>query len=209
MPAYSIEGVTPVVHPTAFVHPDAVLIGDVLVGAGCYVGPLASLRGDMGRVEVRAGSNIQDACVLHCFPGRTVVVEEDGHIGHAAVLHGCHVGPNALIGIGAILMDGVRIGAQAIVGAHTFVASDQVIPERWLATGTPAKPRRPLTDAEMRWKTHGTGVYQQLTFRSATMRRVTPLTQLEADRPALTVDGTTAEPLRAFRASEKGTSTQN
>ena len=81
---YAIDGVTPVVDPTAFVHPTAVLIGDVIVGAGCYVGPAACLRGDFGRLEVRAGANIQDTCVLHGFPGVGTIVEEDGHIGHGA-----------------------------------------------------------------------------------------------------------------------------
>jgi phenylacetic acid degradation protein len=203
MPAYSIEGVVPVVHPTAFVHPEAVLIGDVHVGPGCYIGPLASLRGDMGRVEVAAGSNVQEGCVLHCFPGRSVVVGENGHIGHGAVLHGCHLERDVLVGIGAVVMDGVRIGERAFVGAHSFVPSDQEVPAGWLVTGTPARPVRALTDTELRWKAHGTGVYQELTVRSlATMRPVQPLAEAEADRPALSVDGTTAVPLRSYRAAE-------
>ena len=99
MPCYTYEGLTPVVHHTAFVHPTAVLIGDVIIGEGCLVGPGAVLRGDIGRLEMKKGSNIQDTCVVHCFPGKDVVVEEDGHVGHGAVLHGCRVGRNALIGI--------------------------------------------------------------------------------------------------------------
>src|SRR3954462_1097767 len=101
---YAINGVTPVVDPTAFVHPSAVLIGDVIVGAGCYVGPHASLRGDFGRVEMRAGSNIQDSCVMHSFPGQDAIVEEDGHIGHGAILHGCTIGRNAMVGMNAVVM---------------------------------------------------------------------------------------------------------
>lgn len=105
MPCYEIDGVRPVVHPTAYVHPDAVLIGDVFVGAGCYVAPLASLRGDFGRIVLEEGSNVQDCCVLHSFPGIDTVVEANGHVGHAAVLHACRVGRNALIGMNAVVMD--------------------------------------------------------------------------------------------------------
>ena len=107
MPVYSLEGITPVVHPDAFVHETAVLIGDVLIGAGCYIGPHASLRGDFGRIVVEQGANVQDTCVLHSFPGKDCIVERDGHIGHGAVLHGCRIGPNALIGMNAVVMDDV------------------------------------------------------------------------------------------------------
>src|SRR5258708_26029705 len=114
MPAYSLDGLVPVVDPTAFVHPQAVLIGDVLVGAGCYVGPGASLRGDFGRILLGAGSNVQDCCVLHSFPAKDTLLEEDAHIGHGAVLHGCTVRRGALIGIGAIVMDDAVIEAGAL-----------------------------------------------------------------------------------------------
>ena len=114
---YSIDGVTPVVHPTAFVHPTAVLIGDVIVGPRCYIGPLASLRGDFGRILINEGANIQDSCVLHGFAESDTVVDVDGHIGHGAVLHGCKIGRNALVGMNAIVMDDAIIGESSIVGA--------------------------------------------------------------------------------------------
>ena len=118
----------PVVDPTAFVHPAAILIGDVIVGPRCYVGPAASLRGDFGRLELRAGANLQDTCVMHGFPNTDTVVEEDGHIGHGAVLHGCRIGRNALVGMNAVIMDGAEIGAECIVAAMTFVRANMKVP---------------------------------------------------------------------------------
>lgn len=197
---YSIDGVLPVVHPSAFVHPDAVLIGNVLVGPGCYVGPLASLRGDIGRIELHEGSNVQDGCVLHCFPGRETVIEPDGHIGHGAVLHGCRVGRGALIGINAVLLDGVLVGETAFVGAHSFVRAGFEVPAGWLAAGSPATVQRELTDDEKRWKANGTAVYQELAARSlATMQRVEPLAQAPAERPSLAIGSERARPLTEFR----------
>ncbi|MGF0169505.1 transferase hexapeptide repeat family protein [Streptomyces sp. Marseille-Q5077] len=165
---YSFEGNVPVVHPTAFVHPDAVLIGSVDVGPGCYVGPLASLRGDFGRIELRAGSNVQDGCVLHCFPGADTVVEEDGHVGHGSVLHGCRVGRDSLVGMKSVLMDGVVVGRQAFVGAASFVKSRFQVPDRHLVAGSPAKVLRELTADEVAWKGNGTLQYQKLAQRCLT-----------------------------------------
>jgi phenylacetic acid degradation protein len=180
---YAIDGVTPVVDPTAFVHPTAVLIGDVIVGPGCYIGPLASLRGDFGRLEIRAGANIQDTCVLHAFPGTDAIVEEDGHIGHGAVLHGCIVQRNALIGMNAVVNDNAVIGESAIVAAMAFVKAGTVVPPRSLAAGVPAKVLRALTEQEMAWKVEGTKSYQDLTRRSlATLRTTAPLSAPEVGR---------------------------
>lgn len=164
-PAYSFEGRVPVVHPTAFVHPDAVLIGDVHIDAGSYIGPCASLRGDFGRVEVGPGANVQDCCVLHCFPGRDVIVRRDGHVGHGAVLHGCEIGDDVLIGMNSVIMDAAVIGAQAFVGANSCVKSGFDVPARHLAAGSPAKLVRELTDKELAWKAQGTRTYQQLAQR--------------------------------------------
>ena len=170
--------------------------------AHCYIGPFASLRGDLGRVEVREGSNIQDGCVLHAFPGRSTVVGVDGHVGHGAILHGCETRPGVLIGMNAVLMDEVVVGARAFVGAHSFVRSGTIVPEGWLVAGSPAQEIRPLTEVEMNWKAHGTVVYQQIAARSlATMRRVEPLTEVEDDRPSLSVDGTVAQPLSEYRVA--------
>ena len=183
---YSINGVTPVVDPTAFVHPSAVLIGDVIVAANCYVGPCASLRGDFGRIELRAGANVQDVCVMHGFPGTDTIVEEEGHIGHGAILHGCIVRRNALVGMNAVVNDNAEIGESAIVAAMAFVKAGMVVPPRVLAAGIPARVLRDLTDQEMTWKVDGTRSYQELAQRSrATMRRTAPLPAVEADRRRL------------------------
>ncbi len=183
MPCYEYEGVRPVVDPSAFVHETAVLIGDVIIGEGCLVGPNAVLRGDIGRLEMKAGSNIQDTCVVHCFPGKDVIIEENGHVGHGAVLHGCRVGRNALIGINAVLMDDVEVGENAIVGALAFVKEGTVIPPATLYAGAPAKQIRELSDKEVGWKSRGTKVYQHLAQRhAATGDCVEPLTEVEPDR---------------------------
>ena len=180
---YEINGVTPVVDPTAYVHPSAVLIGDVIVGPRCYVGPLAALRGDFGRLILEEGANLQDTCVMHGFPGADTVVEQDGHIGHGAVLHGCRIGRNALVGMNSVIMDNAVIGADSIVAAMTFVRAGMEVPARSLVVGTPAKVARELRDDEIQWKTAGTGQYQELAVRSMqTMREVDALTEVEADR---------------------------
>ena len=180
---YSINGVTPVVDPEAFVHPSAVLIGDVIVAAGAYVGPGACLRGDFGHIEVRAGANVQDTCVLHGFPGVGTIIEEEGHIGHGAVLHGCVVKRNALVGMNAVINDNATIGEAAFVAAMAFVKAGMAVPPRTLVAGIPARVVRELTDAELAWKVEGTQSYQELTRRSlATMRATAPLPAPEPGR---------------------------
>lgn len=186
MPCYAIEDVIPVVHPTAYVHPTAVLIGDVHIGPGCYIGPAACLRGDFGRIVIEAGANVQDTCVIHGFPAHDTVVEEHGHIGHGAVLHSCIVRRDALVGMNAVVMDEAEVGAQSIVAACAFVPAGMKIPPRSLVAGVPAKVRRELSDQEVAWKQEGTRTYQDLTRRClATMREVAPLRELDADRPRL------------------------
>jgi len=183
VPAYRFEGITPVVDPTASVHPSAVLIGDVIVGPGCYVGPCASLRGDFGRIVLEAGANVQDTCVIHGFPFADTVVEENGHIGHGAVLHACVVRRNALVGMNAVVMDEAEIGEQAIVAACAFVRARAKVPARWLAAGLPARNIRALTDAELADKREGTLIYQDLTRRlRESLAEVQPLSEIESDR---------------------------
>ena len=185
---YSINGVTPVVDPSAFVHPSAVLIGDVIVAANCYIGPCASLRGDFGRIDVRAGANLQDTCVMHGFPGTDTIVEEDGHIGHGAVLHGCVVRRNALVGMNAVVNDNAIVGESAIVAAIAFVKAGFEVPAGMLAAGMPARIVRALTAQELAWKVEGTDSYRELARRSAaTMRATAPLTAAEPDRPRIEV----------------------
>jgi phenylacetic acid degradation protein len=183
---YSIDGMVPVVHPSAFVHPSAVLIGDVIIGPHCYIGPLASLRGDFGRIIVEQGANVQDGCILHGFFDTDTVVEADGHIGHGAVLHGCRIGKDALVGMNAVIMDNASIGACSIVGAAAFVKANFVAPPRSLVIGTPATVARSLRDEEIEWKRQGTRDYHQLTIRSInTMQRVAPLGEVEPGRPRM------------------------
>lgn len=188
---YAIDGITPVVDPTAFVHPSAVLIGDVIVGPGAYVGPLASLRGDFGRIVMARGSNVQDSCVIHGIAQQDTIIDEDGHIGHSAVLHGCHIGRNALIGMNAVVMDGASVGADSIVGAMSFVKMGMQIPPRSLVTGAPARVLRELSDKDIAGKHYGTRQYQRLAQRClATMREVAPLDAVEPDRVRLTAEHT-------------------
>lgn len=190
MPCYAIDGVIPVVHPSAFVHPTAVLIGDVIVGPDCYIGPAASLRGDFGRIVLQQGVNVQDTCVVHGFPGSETVVETNGHIGHGAVLHGCVVRHDALVGMNAVVMDEAEVGAYSIVAACAFVRAGLKLPEKSLIAGLPAKVMRPLSEDEIRWKAEGTRTYQVLSQRChASMVEVAPLTEVEAERPRLAVEG--------------------
>ena len=138
MKVYSIDGIIPVIHPTAYVHPTAVLIGNVIVGPRCYVGPLASLRGDFGRIIMNEGSNVQDSCILHGFPESTTIVDVDGHVGHGAILHSCTVSRNALIGMNSVVMDDAVVGENSFVSANAFVKAGMIIPPRSLAMGSPA-----------------------------------------------------------------------
>ncbi len=180
---FAFEGLVPVVDPAAYVHPSATLIGDVIIDARCYVGPGAVLRGDLGRLIMQAGSNVQDTCVLHSFPGYDVVIEEDGHIGHGAVLHGCRVGRNAMVGINAVVLDQAEIGPEAWVAAGAVVPADFKVPGRALVAGIPAKIMRTLDDADIARKSHGTKIYQDLAARSLrTLQRVAPLTAPEPGR---------------------------
>lgn len=186
---YAIDGVTPVIHPTAYVHPTAVLIGDVIIGPRCYVGPGACLRGDFGRLIMEEGSNLQDTCVVHGFPGSDTVIEVDGHIGHGAVIHGARVGRNALVGMNAVVMDGAVIGESSIVAAMSFVKTGMQVPPRSLVMGMPAKVARTLSDEEIQWKSKGTAEYQQLAVRClASMQEVTALTEVETDRKRVRLD---------------------
>ncbi|MFO1068509.1 MAG: transferase hexapeptide repeat family protein [Geminicoccaceae bacterium] len=181
---YAFSELIPAIDPSAFVHPDAIVIGDVIVGAGVYVAPGASLRGDMGRIVVGPGANIQDHCVLHSFPGRDCLVGADGHIGHGAILHGCRIGTNALVGMNAVVMDGADVGDGAFVGAMSFVRAGFSVPPGTLALGTPARVSRTLTPDELAWKARATAAYQELAraCRSG-LRRCEPLAAPEPDRP--------------------------
>ena len=183
MTCYSIDGLTPVVHPTAYVHPSAVLIGDVIVGPHCYIGPLAALRGDFGRIVLEEGANLQDTCVMHGFPASDTVVERNGHVGHGAVLHGCRVGEDALIGMNAVVLDNAHIAPRCIVSAGALVKAGFQCEEQSLVLGSPAKVTRRLSDDEVAWKQTGTRAYQQLTRRCLeSLRECQPLSEIEPGR---------------------------
>ena len=184
MPIYAIEDLIPVVDPSAYVHPTAVLIGDVIIGKDCYIGPNSVLRGDFGRIVLNQGCNVQDTCVVHSFPNKDCVIEQDGHIGHGAILHGCHIGRNALVGMNAVIMDDAIIGDESLVTATAFVKSGFQCPPRSLLAGSPAIIKRQLSDQEVAWKSNGTLEYQTLTKRCHTsLQEVQPLTEVQQNRP--------------------------
>lgn len=198
MTIYSIEGITPVVAPSAYVHPSAVLIGDVIVGDGCYVGPCASLRGDLGRIVLEQGANLQDTCVMHGFPGGDTVIERDGHVSHGAVLHGCRIGPNVMVGINAVIMDEALIGESSIVAALSYVKPGFSAPPRSVLAGIPATVKRGLSESELAWKRDATATYQRLAERCRGELTLTEaLTEVEAGRPRLS--GEDIRPLHRAR----------
>ena len=201
MPYYAIDGIRPVVHPNSYVHPTAVIIGDVIIGDGCYVGPNAVLRGDFGRLILEEGANLQDTCVMHGFPNTDTIVERNGHIGHGAVLHGCRIGENALIGMNSVIMDGAVVGHSSIVAAMSFVKANMRIEPRQLVVGAPARVIRTLSDQEIAWKESGTMTYHQLALRSqATLVETVPLNQIDRDRQRHRIED--AVPLYQFKTIE-------
>ena len=200
---FSIDGITPVVHGSAYVHPGAVLIGDVIIGAGVYIGPSACLRGDFGRIIVEEGANVQDTCVAHGFPGKDTVVGSGANIGHGAVLHGCTIGRRALVGMNSVINDNAEIGDDAVVAALAFIRAEARIPPRSLAAGIPARVLRSLTEDEIRWKDENAALYRQLAVRSArSMRQVDALEAVEPGRSRIEIPG--AIPLSEMKA-KKGT----
>ena len=196
---YAIDGITPVVHPAAFVHASAVLIGDVIVGARAYIGPCACLRGDFGRIVVEEGANIQDTCMLHGFPGKDTVVGPDVTVGHGAVLHGCVVKRGALIGMNCVVNDNAEVGEEAVVAALAFVRAEAKVAPRTLVAGIPARQLRELSEQELQWKRDNMRLYQDLAVRSLeTMQEVEALTQVEAGRKRIDIPG--AIPLSELKA---------
>jgi len=184
MPIYAIEDLIPVIKSNSYVHPSAEIIGDVIIEEHCYIGPNAVLRGDFGPIYIGHHSNIQDNCVIHSFPNQAAILEPFSHIGHGAILHGCTIEENALVGINAVIMDEAVIGAESIVAASSFVAAKFTCPPRSLVMGTPAKVTKTLSDKEVKWKTSGTQEYVNLAERSLhTMRLIEPLTEVQTERP--------------------------
>src|SRR6187549_1672057 len=181
---YEFEGFIPVVHESAFVHPQAAVTGNVIIGRDVYVGPGAAIRGDWGGIVIEDGCNVQENCTIHMFPGVVVVLEAAAHIGHGAIVHGARIGANALIGMNAVIMDNAVVGAGCVVGALCFVPTGMIIPERKVVVGNPAKVVKDVTDEMLSWKSEGTALYQQLpqAMRDG-WKAVEPLRKVPANRP--------------------------
>lgn len=176
---YEFQGYVPVVHPSAFVHPQAAVTGNVVIGRDVYVGPGAAIRGDWGGVVIEDGCNVQENCTVHMFPGVTVVLEESAHIGHGAIIHGARIGRNTLVGMNAVVMDNVDVGAECIIGALCFVPTEMKIPPRKVVVGNPAKIVKDVSDEMIAWKTEGTQLYQALPKQLyETLKAVEPLREV-------------------------------
>lgn len=187
MPSYAFEGLRPVVDPTSYIHPLAALIGDVIVGPGCYIGPGASLRGDFGRIVVEGDSSIQDSCTVHASADRDTVIGRGATIGHGAIVHGCAIGRNTLLGMNAVVLDNAVIGDECLIGALSLVKSDMQVPDRSLVAGNPARIIRGFAPHEVTWKNDGSGEYQRLARESLNgLVECEPLEAVEADRPRVT-----------------------
>jgi len=181
---YSFKGFIPVVHPSSFVHPCAVVTGNVIIGRDVYIGPGAALRGDWGGIEIKDGCNVQENCTIHMFPGVTVVLEESSHIGHGAIIHGAHIGRNVLVGMNSVVMDEVEIGDECIIGALSFIKAKEIIPSRSLVAGNPARIIKEVSDEMIAWKTKGTELYQRLPSECKEyLDEVFPLTEIPTIRP--------------------------
>jgi phenylacetic acid degradation protein len=184
MPIYALEDFVPVIKANSYIHPSAEIIGDVIIEEHCFIGPGAVLRGDFGRIFVGHHSNIQDTCVLHSFPDKDCHLEPYSHIGHGAVLHGCRIGEQALVGMNAVVMDDAKIGAESFVAASSFVRAGFECEPRSMLMGVPAKVTRQVTDQEFGWKKQGTQEYIELGERySASIRVIEPLIAVQQNRP--------------------------
>lgn len=181
---YSFKNYRPVVHPSSFVHPQAAVTGNVIIGKNCYIGPGAALRGDWGQIIIEDGCNVQENCTIHMFPGVTVLLKEGSHIGHGAIIHGATIGKNCLVGMNAVIMDNVELDDECIVGALSFIKQDEKIPRRSLIAGNPGKIIKEVSDELIAWKTEGTQLYQQLPAEChAGLEETVPLQQIPVNQP--------------------------
>ena len=186
---YAFDGYRPVVHPSAFVHPQAAVTGNVVIGKDVYIGPGAAIRGDWGEIVIEDGCNVQENCTIHMFPGTTVLLKASAHIGHGAIIHGGTIGTNTLVGMNAVVMDHVEIGANCVIGALCFVPTKMVIPDRKVVVGNPAKIVKDVSDEMIAWKTEGTRLYQQLPADCRnSLEPCEPLREIPADRQKQTAN---------------------
>lgn len=182
---YAFKGFIPVIDASSFVHPLAAVTGNVVIGKNVYIGPGAAIRGDWGAIIIEDGCNVQENCTLHMFPGTTVLLKENAHIGHGAVIHGATIGRNCLVGMNSVIMDHVQLGNECIVGAMSFIKADEVFEQRSLIAGNPAKKIKEVTDEMIAWKTKGTQLYQTLPLDMQTnWEEVAPLREMPVNRPA-------------------------
>ncbi len=181
---YEFNGYRPVVHESSFIHPQAAVTGNVIIGKNVYVGPGAAIRGDWGGIILEDGCNVQENCTIHMFPGVTLVLKESAHIGHGAIIHGANIGKNCLVGMNAVIMDNADIGDESIIGALCFIKAETVIPPRSLVVGNPGKITREVSDEMLQWKTKGTALYQQLPKECfGSLKECEPLREVPKDRP--------------------------
>ena len=184
MAVYAFNGFTPVIKESSFVHPQANVTGNVIIGENVYIGPGAAIRGDWGEIIIEDGCNVQENCTIHMFPGTTVHLKRSAHIGHGAIIHGGVIGENSLIGMNSVIMDDVILEEECIVGALSFVPAKMHILRRSLVVGNPAKVIKEVSDEMIQWKTKGTQLYQALPAEChATLKEVKPLREVEANRP--------------------------
>ena len=181
---YEFNGYRPVIDESSFIHPQANVTGNVIIGKNVYIGPGAALRGDWGKIIIEDGCNVQENCVIHMFPGTTVHLKAGAHIGHGAIIHGGTIGANSLIGMNAVVMDEAKIEDECIIGALSFVPAKMMIPKRKVAAGNPAKIIKDVSDKMLRWKTEGTRLYQKLPSECFdSLKECEPLREIEPDRP--------------------------
>ena len=184
---YEFNGYKPVIMESAFIHPQATVTGNVIVGKKVYIGPGAAVRGDWGEIIIEDGCNVQENCTIHVFPGKSVLLKEGAHIGHGAVIHGGNIGRNTLIGMNSVVMDDAEVGDECIVGALCFIKGEMQIPSRKLVVGNPAIIKEDISDEMLDWKSTGTKIYQQLPedcYNS--LRECEPLREIQKDRPSQT-----------------------
>ncbi len=181
---YKFKNHIPVIHPSSFVHPQAVVTGNVIIGKNCYIGPGAAIRGDWGEIILKDGVNVQENCTVHMFPGKSIVLDESAHVGHGAIIHGANLGRNCMIGMNAVVMDDAEIGEESIVGAMAFIKAETKIPPRSLVVGNPGKIIKQVSDEMIAWKTAGTKLYQQLPVDChESLEEVEPLREIPKNRP--------------------------
>ena len=186
---FEYKGYTPVVHETAYVHPQATVIGNVVIGKHVYIGPGARLRGDFGKIIIKDEANVQENCTIHMFPGTTVILEEKAHVGHGAIIHGGHLGKNCLIGMNSVIMDHVTIGEGSVIGALSLVTEGTNIPDRSIAVGNPARVIKEVSDKMLDWKTKGTALYSALPKElHASLKEVEPLREEPIDQRPIDMD---------------------